>query len=131
MEKKLYDLTTPQKSILLTEEFYKGSNINNICMTEIIENFVDFDILKKSIYLFIENNPSFNMKLILHENTVKQYLDNNCNFDIEIIDIPTLEDISIIEKELSSKVYTIFNSRLFYYVKTYHFLYKLVQNQYN
>ena len=113
MEKNLYDLTTPQKSILLTEEFYKGSNINNICMTEIIENFVDFDILKKSIYLFIENNPSFNMKLILHENTVKQYLDNNCNFDIEIIDIPTLEDISIIEKELSSKVYTIFNSRLF------------------
>ena len=30
MNNELYDLTNPQKSILLTEEYYKGSNINNV-----------------------------------------------------------------------------------------------------
>ena len=29
--KDVYELTNPQKSIWYMEEFFKGSNINNIC----------------------------------------------------------------------------------------------------
>ena len=37
-----YYLTNPQKSIWLTEEYYKGSAINNICGTALIKENVDF-----------------------------------------------------------------------------------------
>ena len=30
MEKNFYNLSNPQKSILLTEKYYQGSNINNL-----------------------------------------------------------------------------------------------------
>lgn len=113
MEKKLYDLTAPQKSIYLTEQYFSGTNVNNICGTEIIEEPINFDILKKAIYLFVEHNSSFHMKLTLQDNIVKQYLDDNNNFDLEIVDITCKEDITKIEKELSSKVYSILDSRLF------------------
>ena len=55
MEKELFNLTNPQKSILLTEEFYKGTNINNICGTAIIEDIVNFDLLKKAMNIFVKN----------------------------------------------------------------------------
>ena len=29
----LYELTNPQKSIWLTEQYYKGTSVNNICGT--------------------------------------------------------------------------------------------------
>ena len=38
--KKIYELTEPQKSIWVTEQFYKGSTINNICGTAIIKEKV-------------------------------------------------------------------------------------------
>ena len=31
---ELYDLTNPQKSIWLTEQFYRGTSINVICGTK-------------------------------------------------------------------------------------------------
>ena len=35
-EQKFYNLTNPQKSIWVTEEYFKGSAINNICGTALI-----------------------------------------------------------------------------------------------
>ena len=37
---KLYNLTNPQKSIYLTEEYYKGTNINNATTALIILFFI-------------------------------------------------------------------------------------------
>ena len=47
--KKLVSLTYPQKSILLTERFYKNASINNICGTAIIDSVLDFDALNNAI----------------------------------------------------------------------------------
>ncbi len=37
MGKKFYNLTTPQKSIYFTEQYYNNTNINNICGSVIIQ----------------------------------------------------------------------------------------------
>ena len=50
-----YDLTNPQKSIWSMEEFYKGSNINNICSMVMIKEEVDLDRLNKAVNIFIQN----------------------------------------------------------------------------
>lgn len=116
MENKLYSLTNPQKSILLTEEFYKGSNINNICGTAIIDDVLDFDLLNKAMHIFIKNHDSFSFRLVLDNNEIKQYLDdsNNLdNFEIEIIDIDSKDDIINIENDMLNHVFDIYNGDLF------------------
>ena len=47
--KKLVSLTYPQKSILLTEKFYKNTTVNNICGTAFIDSVLDFDAFKQAI----------------------------------------------------------------------------------
>ena len=41
MQKKMYDLTNPQKSIWYTEEFFKGTPIENITGSVIIPEKVN------------------------------------------------------------------------------------------
>lgn len=113
MDKKLYNLTNPQKSILLTEEFYKGTNINNICGTAIIENELDFDLLKKAISIVAKNHDSFNLKLSVENNEIKQYLSDVEDIDVEIIDINYKDEISKIENDLMNHIFDIYNGDLF------------------
>ena len=42
-------LTNPQNSIWLTEKFFKGTSVNNVCGYVYIKDEVNFDVLKKSI----------------------------------------------------------------------------------
>ena len=44
-------LTNSQKSIWVTEQYYKGSSINNICGYAIIEEQIDFDKLEEAIQI--------------------------------------------------------------------------------
>ena len=55
MNKELYDLTNPQKSIWLTEQFYKGTSVNNVCGTVLIDEIINFDHLFNAINTFINN----------------------------------------------------------------------------
>ncbi len=113
MNKKIYDLTNPQKSILLTEEFYKGSNVNNICGTAIVENELNFELLKKAICIFIKNNDSFNLKLTLENNVAKQYLDDADTNDIAIVELESKDELPKLENDIMSKVFDVYNSKLF------------------
>lgn len=114
MGNKLYNLTNPQKSILLTEEFYKGSNINNICGTAIIDDVLDFDLLKKAMHIFVRNHDSFSFKLTVDNNEIKQYVDDNADdTDIEIVDIDSKDDISKVENTMLNHVFDIYNGDLF------------------
>ena len=98
MEKIFYNLTTPQKSIFLTEMFYKNTSINHICGTATIKNKLDFDLLKKAICILIENNDSFHLKFSLNNNEMVQSLDDP-NFDnIDIVDVSNLEEVCELEK---------------------------------
>ena len=112
MEKK-YNLTYPQQSIYLTEQFYKNTNVNNICGTAIIESKIDFDILKKAINYVVFKNDSFRLHIIKDKENIKQYISEYKEFDIEIIDIQKKDDINNIENNVIQKHFNIYENDLF------------------
>lgn len=65
MEKNLYDLTNPQKSIWYTEQFFKNTSVNNIGGTIIIKDKISFDLLKKSIYEYVKTMIVFLLNFVL------------------------------------------------------------------
>ena len=116
MNEELYDLTNPQKSIWLTEQFYKGSCVNNLCGTVAIDQVVDFDILKKSIYQFVKDNDSFRLKLFYGEDgEIKQKITDFEPFDIELVDLKNDEELAILENKMVDIPFSILNSYLHHF----------------
>ena len=113
MEKELYELTNPQKSIWLTDKVYDGTPINNICGSIIIEEPVDFDCLSKSINYLLEKNESLRIKLIEVNGEIKQYIDNFTPIDIEIVDVDSLQSVKELESEIVSTPFVLLDSPLF------------------
>jgi len=113
MSKSMYSLTNPQKSIWLTEQFYKGTSIENIAGTATILEKVDFEKFEKAINLFIEKNDSFRLKFILKNNEVKQFVEDFSFISFEKILVSSDKDVKKIEKELSTFVFDTLNSFLF------------------
>ena len=58
MDKKFFELTNPQKSIWYTEGFYKGTPIENITGTVLIDGKVNFKLLEQAINIFVQKNDS-------------------------------------------------------------------------
>ena len=81
-EMKLHNLTNPQKSIWVTEEYYKGSAINNICGTALIKEKVNLRLLEKAIRTTLQNNDIFKIKFTMNNNEVMQYVSDYVNSDI-------------------------------------------------
>ena len=112
MQKILYSLTNPQKSIWFTEEFYKGTPIENITGSVIIPEKVNFSLLEQAINIFVEKNDSFRLKFIIEGQEVKQFVDSYSKFPIEIIDVSSNEDLQKVEQETASTVYVIFEDAM-------------------
>ena len=110
---KKYSLTYPQQSIYLTEQFYKNTNVNNICGTAIVEAKLDFDILKKAINYVVLKNDSFRIHLVQGKQDIDQYISDYKEFDIEIIDIKGKEDVATIENNIMQKNFHLFENDLF------------------
>ncbi len=121
MENKTYDLTSPQKSILFTEQFYRGSSINNICGTAIINCKLDFDILKQAFDIFIKNNDSFQLKLTLENNEMKQFKSEFKPLDLEVVDLKSKEDLANLEKSLYSRPFDIYSNENLFMIKLFRF----------
>lgn len=113
MNKKLYDLTNPQKSILLTEQFYQNTNVNNICGSAIVIETLDFDIFEKAINFVIQNNDSFRIHFTQTDDGVKQYIADYKYFNIDIINIESKDEILSIEQNLLKKHFNLFKDDLF------------------
>lgn len=113
MEKKFYELTNPQKSIWYTENFFKNTNINNICTSGIIYENINIEALKKAIYFLVQNNDSFRIKLSLKNDVPMQYISDFVPFDIETIYVNNTEDFNNIEQEMVNEKINIIDSCLF------------------
>lgn len=113
MGKEYYELTAPQKSIWLTEQYYKNTNINNLCGTFYINEKIDFELLKQSLNIFLKNNDSFKIMLDYTNDKVSQYFSEIDYIDFEIIDIKNDKDLENLENKVSSKCFNLLNSLLF------------------
>ena len=116
MQKEFYDLTNPQKSIWLTEQFYQGSCVNNLCGTVAIDQVVDFDMLKKAIYQFVKDNDSFRLKLSYDEKAeIKQEITDFEPFNIELVDVKDEKELVSLENEMVDIPFDILNSYLHHF----------------
>lgn len=109
----LYDLTNPQKSIWVTEEFYKGTSIENIAGTAMFSQEVNFDKLRDAINFFVKTNDSFRLKFIKKDGEIKQFIDDFSPFSIETVAVSTDKDVKKLEEELAKTPLETFNSYLF------------------
>ena len=105
MEKSVYDLTSPQKSIFLTEKYYTNTNINNICGTAIINNKLNFDLLEKAINIVIKNNDSFRIRFVKQENNLKQYVEEYNFVPIETVNLDSINEVSNLENKLLKNLF--------------------------
>lgn len=113
MGKKLYDLSNPQLSIWATEQFYSGTNVNNICGTVLISDTLNANILKQAIINVINNNDNFKIRFEKDKNTLKQYIDQNIPIDIEIVNLKNKNEITDLENKLASQIFKITKEPLF------------------
>ena len=113
MKPELFDLTNPQKAIWLTEQFYKGQNINNVCGTLYIQKALNFEVLENAINLFVENNDSSRIRLHLqNDGTVKQYFSKYEPLELETVCINSEEDLTELREQITSKPFELFDSSL-------------------
>ena len=110
----LYELTNPQKSIWLTEQFYKGTAVNNICGTVLIDEEVCFDKLAKAINIFIRDNDSFRIHIVLDkDNNAKQYFADFSPRDFSVITLANDEELSKLEHKMANVPFNIFDNDLY------------------
>lgn len=107
MEKIFYNLTNPQKSILLTEQYYKGTNINNICGTAIIKETLNFNLLEHAINNVIKENDSFRIYLSKKDSNLMQSVKPYQFTPIELVDLKSKNDVSILENSTLSNVFNL------------------------
>ena len=111
--KDVYDLTTPQKSIFLTEKFYGKTNLNNVCGTFYSTEKLNFNTLKKSLNVFFKNNDSFKIKLKQIDGEIKQYFSDINDIDFEIVEIKNKEEQTALEEKIASEIFDLYESLLF------------------
>ena len=120
MESNVYNLTNPQKSIWFTEQFYKGTPIENITGCVIVLEKLNLKALQKAINLFVKNNDSFRLKFTVKDDKPLQYLSSFSEFEIENVMVNTDEDIKDIENEMSNTPFEVLDNLLFLF-KTFTF----------
>ena len=113
MEEKYYELTAPQKAIWLTEQYYKNTNVNNVCGTFYSSEKLNFDLLKKSLNIFLQNNDSFKIKLKEIDGEIKQYFSEFNNIDFDIVNVKNKEEQTALEEQVDSYIFTMLNSPLY------------------
>ena len=111
--KELFELTNPQKSIWLTEQYYNNTTINNISTSATIYEEINEELLKKAIKNVVKQNDSFRIHLIMQDNVVKQYISDYSDFDIETVYISKESEIRKIEKNEAKFQFNIIDSNLF------------------
>lgn len=116
-------LTNPQNSIWLTEKFFKGTSVNNICGYVYIKDEVNFDVLKKSINQLVKTNDSMRFKFKEENGSCVQYENNYEDFDIETFNFSSEKDIEKKALEMANVPFDFEDSFLFKFI-----LFKLPNN---
>ena len=107
------NLTNAQKSIWVTEQYYKGSSINNICGSAVIQEKVDFNKLEESIELVCKKHDNFWLEFKLVDGEVKQVLSERKKIQIDTVDIAGQNDLENEINKISRTTFKLENSKLF------------------
>ncbi len=123
MKQELYELTNPQKPILLTEQYFTDTAVNTICGYTFITDTVNLEVLKKAIYEMVKSNDGMRLKINSKSNNVLQYVSDFEPFYIPTVELQTKEDIEKKALEMASTPFMQSNEFLFQFL-----LFKLPDN---
>ena len=112
-KKEMFELTNPQKSIWVMEQFYKGTNINNICATLTINTDVDFEKLNKAINIFIKNNKSFGLNFKIINGEIKQYFSKINEIQFDLMRLKGKKEVHELAMQTAEEIFNIEDERLF------------------
>ena len=107
------NLTNAQKSIWVTEQYYKGSSINNICGTAVIQEKVDFEKLKESIQIVCKKHDNFWLEFKLNKGNVEQVLSEKKEIQIDTINIAGKNQLNLERDKIVKTKFKLENSKLF------------------
>ena len=107
------NLTNAQKSIWVTEQYYKGSSINNICGTAVIQEKVDFEKLKESIQIVCKKHDNFWLEFKLNNGNVEQVLSEKKEIQIDTINIAGKNQLESERNKIVKTKFQLENSKLF------------------
>ena len=107
------ELTNPQKSIWVTEQYYKGSSVNNICGTAVIDENVDFDKLEKSIEIVCQKHDNFKLKFKIINGEVKQVLSEPKKVKVDTIKVEGLKELEKYREKIVKTPFNLENSEIF------------------
>lgn len=107
MDKILYPLTNAQRLIGFAGQRIPGTAVNNIGGTLLIEDELDFDLLKAALHKCIERNESLRIRIVNTDedanaieqyfllNTVRQYVHDGVDGEFELVDFTgkTMEEM--------------------------------------
>lgn len=81
-----FRLSEAQRRIWFTQMMYPGSTMFNIGGYGCIKGKIDVDLLKKSLYLFIDLHDIIKTRIFIQENEPYQYIDNQAFTNIDYYD---------------------------------------------
>ena len=112
MERKMFNLTNPQKNIWNMEFYYSDTNICNICGSGLIKENINIELLKKAINILVERNDSFRIQLSLENSTPMQYFVSYKPFEIEVIKVKDEQGLRDLENTMVKENFTLLSSRI-------------------
>ena len=110
---KMGNLTNSQKSIWVIEQYYKGSSINNICGTALINEKIDFERLKKSIEIVCQKHDNFRMQIKIEDEGVRQVLSEPKEIQIDTVKVASKKELEEERKKIVRTPFKLENSELF------------------
>lgn len=112
---RLNDLTIPQKSIYLTEEYASGSSVNLIGGNIIIDEPVNLDFLEKALNIFVKKNDAIRIRIHMDNNKPKQYITPYEPFSVERVLIQDEKELEELCSHEVSKKFDFLDSKLFWF----------------
>lgn len=113
---KLYNLTAPQNSIWLTEQFGANTNLNNVGGYVFIHDKVCFGDLEKSLKLYVQRNSALGLRIRLVDGEPKQYLASFEDFVIEIVDLKCEKEVQSFNQKMMNIPFDFFDSALYKFI---------------
>lgn len=110
-----YNLTNPQKSILLTEQFHENTCVSNICGTLEIEEKIDILVLQRAINLFIKYNDSIRINLVNDDISIKQIVTEYKYVSIDVVELNDNYTLDELEQKIITKSFPLMESDLYHF----------------
>lgn len=112
---KLYDLTIPQQSIYLTEQYASGTTINLISGDVVFEEKVNPKLIEKALNIYIQQNDTMRIKICMHNGQPKQYISEYKPFNLKVINIENENELQKQKEIITNTPVKFFDSDLYFF----------------